>query len=503
MGCRHQAPSPMTSTLRSVARTLLALIIGLAVVPQALAYPDGITGRTERDGGAGCSGCHSVSMSKTLTVGIAGPAELNPGQASSYAVFISGAAADYPWGTNIAVKRNSDSADSNTLSMSGADLKKVGNELTHTGNGSTNASGGGLYGFTFTMPASAALGSSYTIYATARASGKWNHAVALVVTAKADQSPITALYKGLSSPGNEFFNTSGTLSITGGSGGGAVTYSESSSNCSISGGTTLNLTGAVGNCVVTATKAGTSTLMPDSDSVTITIVAAPQTIDFDAQSAKTYSPNGTFTLSGSPSASSGEALSYSSQSTNKCTKPSSGTTVNIEEAGECKITASQGGTANWQAAAPVQRSIQINKAAQTITFPVQPSKTFVLNGTFAISPQATATSGEPVTYVSQTTAICTTPGTTSTTVTMLDSGTCTIRATRGSTINYNSASFVDADILITDEPGQPNLGTLYAGDGRATATFTAPANASSILYYTLKCSALGQTQRTSTSTTPN
>jgi hypothetical protein len=57
------------------------------------------------------------------------------------------------------------------------------------------------------------------------------------------------------------------------SSGGAVTYSTTSpSNCSISG-STLNLL-KVGNCVVTATQSGTSTLAPVSASATITLSGA-------------------------------------------------------------------------------------------------------------------------------------------------------------------------------------------------------------------------------------
>jgi hypothetical protein len=70
-----------------------------------------------------------------------------------------------------------------------------------------------------------------------------------------------------------------TLTATA-SGGGAVTFaSTSTENCTISG-STLNLIKS-GNCVVTATQAGTSTLAPGSASATITIagtVAIPKPV---------------------------------------------------------------------------------------------------------------------------------------------------------------------------------------------------------------------------------
>ena len=70
-------------------------------------------------------------------------------------------------------------------------------------------------------------------------------------------------------------NKSLTLVATASSGG-AVTYSSTSpDNCSISG-STLNLL-KVGNCVVTATQSGTSTLAPITASATITLTGAAVT----------------------------------------------------------------------------------------------------------------------------------------------------------------------------------------------------------------------------------
>lgn len=72
--------------------------------------------------------------------------------------------------------------------------------------------------------------------------------------------------------------TSGTstLSVTGGSGNGAVTYAVTtgSASCTVSG-TTLTATSTAGSCTVTATKAADSTYSAKTATVSVTVTAAP------------------------------------------------------------------------------------------------------------------------------------------------------------------------------------------------------------------------------------
>lgn len=56
-------------------------------------------------------------------------------------------------------------------------------------------------------------------------------------------------------PSSVTYGSTGTLTSTGGTGTGATSYSSTGTGCSISGGTTLNVTNASGTCSVTATKA--------------------------------------------------------------------------------------------------------------------------------------------------------------------------------------------------------------------------------------------------------
>jgi len=73
-------------------------------------------------------------------------------------------------------------------------------------------------------------------------------------------------------------NGSTTLSTTGGSGDGAVSYTVTSGSCTITSGTTLNAPSTAGTCSVTAAKAANATyLAATSAAITVTVTAIPST----------------------------------------------------------------------------------------------------------------------------------------------------------------------------------------------------------------------------------
>ncbi|HZI18503.1 MAG TPA: MBG domain-containing protein [Pyrinomonadaceae bacterium] len=91
---------------------------------------------------------------------------------------------------------------------------------------------------------------------------------------------------------------------------------------------------------------------------TLTVTKAGQTITFDSLGAKTYG-DGDFALSAA--ASSGLPVGFAAGG--NCTI--SGATLRVGGAGPCTVTATQPGDANYEAATPVERSFQINKAGTT------------------------------------------------------------------------------------------------------------------------------------------
>lgn len=82
------------------------------------------------------------------------------------------------------------------------------------------------------------------------------------------------------------------------------------------------------------------------------------------------------------------------------------------------------------------------KLAQTITFAPLGDKTY---GDIDFTVSATASSGLPVTFTSQTPSVCTVSGST---VSMVSAGTCTIRASQAGDATYNAAPNVDQSFTV-------------------------------------------------------
>ena len=227
-----------------------------------------------------------------------------------------------------------------------------------------------------------------------------------------------------------------------------------------------------------------------SNTVSQVVGGASQSITFGALGNKVY---GDAPFDVSASASSGLPVSFSSQTSAVCSV--AGSTVSILGAGQCTIRASQAGDANWAPAIPVDQSFTVAVSSQSITFGALGNKTYG-DAPFGVS--ASASSGLPVSFSSQTSAVCSVAGST---VSILGAGQCTIRASQAGDANRGPATPVDQSFTIATAPltvtvqaaikayGQANpafaLG--YAGfvngDGAGvlagTAVFTTPATTSS------------------------
>ncbi len=191
-------------------------------------------------------------------------------------------------------------------------------------------------------------------------------------------------------------------------------------------GNTLTLTGA-GTVVIEAVQAGDNSFNA-APSVTqnILVAKAGQTITFNTLAGKTF---GDAPFSLAATASSGLPVTFTVVS-----GPATiaGNTVTLTGAGTVTVEAAQAGGINHNAAAPVQRSFAVSKAAQTITFPAVAAKTF---GDAGFSLQATSTSGLPVSY-----RVVSGPASLSGGfVTLTGAGTVVIEATQAGNSNYNPA----------------------------------------------------------------
>jgi hypothetical protein len=141
---------------------------------------------------------------------------------------------------------------------------------------------------------------------------------------------------------------------------------------------------------------------------------------------------------------------------NVCTV--SGNTVTLVDTGTCTIQATQPGNENFNPAPPVARSFAVRsnqKTDQTITF-AKPSNKKLGDPPFSLN--ATASSGLPVSFSSNSAGVCTVNGNT---VTLVAIGTCSITATQNGNATFNPATPVTQNFTVTTEGGNEEGAIIY------------------------------------------
>jgi Bacterial Ig-like domain (group 3) len=123
-----------------------------------------------------------------------------------------------------------------------------------------------------------------------------------------------------------------------------------------------------------------------------------------------------------------------------------GKTVHYTAAGSCVIDANQAGSANYNAAPQVQRTIQVNKVNQAITFNALSDRNLAQTP-FTVT--ATSSSGLAVTFSTTTPGVCTSGGAKGATITLLNTGTCTVKADQAGDAHYNAAPSMSRSFLVT------------------------------------------------------
>jgi hypothetical protein len=254
---------------------------------------------------------------------------------------------------------------------------------------------------------------------------------------------------------------------------GLTSFSFGSSNSAVAtvSGNTVTIVGT-GTTNITGTQAGDDTYAPASDTQTLTVNQAGQTITFGAlPNVAMYDPP--FTLSAI--ASSGLPVAYASSNT--AVAAVSGSTVTIIGIGTTTITATQPGNSNYIAAANVAQTLTVTKADQTITFDPLPTKT-VGDPTFTLT--ATSSSGLPISYGTSNPNVASVSGST---VTIVNGGSADITAKQNGNATYNAATPVVRTLVVYKAPvfaSQPANRVITAGsnttfniqlDGRSTAPF--------------------------------
>ncbi len=203
--------------------------------------------------------------------------------------------------------------------------------------------------------------------------------------------------------------------------------------CTVSG---INVTiVTAGTCTIAADQAGDGVHNPAAQvTQSINIAKANQSITFPAIGNQTFNLS---PLTISATSSSALTVAFTSATTGVCTV--AGTSVTFVSVGTCTINADQPGNLNYNAAPQVPRSFSVLLGVQTISFAPLPNR--IIGSIFTVA--ATASSGLVVSFATQTPATCLTTGVNGSFVTLIGTGTCTIRATQAGNANYGAATPVN------------------------------------------------------------
>jgi len=214
---------------------------------------------------------------------------------------------------------------------------------------------------------------------------------------------------------------------------------------------------------VTFSPTDTTDYTTATDSTSLTVNQAIQTIAFPNPGAQTY---GVAPITLTATATSGLPVSYTVTSGPATV---SGSVLTITGAGSVTVQASQAGNSNYSAAAPVSVTFTVNQATQTITFPNPGAQTY---GVAPITLTATATSSLSVSYT-----VTSGPATVSGSVlTITGVGSVTVQASQAGNANYSAATPVSVTFTVNQAMQTitfPNPGAQTYGVAPITLTATA------------------------------
>ncbi len=229
-------------------------------------------------------------------------------------------------------------------------------------------------------------------------------------------------------------NGSATLSSSGGSGSGAVSYqiTAGASSCAISGTTVTGL--GAGSCTVTASKAGDTVYGSATATVSITVGKAAQAALTPSATPASLTYGATATLTTTGGSGTG-AISYQvTAGGSVCSL--SGTTLTASGVGTCTVTASKAADGAYLAASGTV-DITVAKAAQTPLTATATPASIAANGTTTLATTGGSGTGAVSWQISAGGTFCALSGTT---VTGIAAGTCTLTATKAGDSNFTAAT---------------------------------------------------------------
>ncbi|MBK8421370.1 hypothetical protein [Candidatus Villigracilis saccharophilus] len=188
----------------------------------------------------------------------------------------------------------------------------------------------------------------------------------------------------MATPSTVPYGSTSALSITGGNGTGAVTYSAgTSTGCSITG-STLSVTDASGTCNISATRAAdnnynaatsaeVAVTLTTTDQAALTVVATPSTVPYGSTSALSITGgNGT------------GAVTYSAGTSTGCSI--TGSTLSVTDAsGTCNISATRAADNNYNAATSAEIAVTLTTTDQAALTVVATPSTVSYGSTSALT----------------------------------------------------------------------------------------------------------------------
>ncbi len=270
---------------------------------------------------------------------------------------------------------------------------------------------------------------SCSISATMAGNSNYNSvtsAVFSISVGKASQSTLTV------SSTSVVYGANLSLTTSGGSGGGSISWQVIAGTCTISS-STLNPGDAGSTCQVRATKATDANyLVANSATTSITITKASQS-GFNITNASSFYAGATLALTASGGQTSG-SISWSVAS-GTCSI-SSNTLTSTRGGITCVVEATRSGDTNYFSSTD-SLTVTVHKNAQVLTFRSSAPLNATVGSTYTVSVDSDAFLAPTISIANGSTSIC---SVTAGIVTFLAVGTCTISATQSGSDAYLSAS---------------------------------------------------------------
>ncbi len=272
---------------------------------------------------------------------------------------------------------------------------------------------------------------------------------------------------------------SGTVSATGGASGNVVVFSSNSAAvCTSAGANGSTITGVTaGTCVIAANQAGNTNYAAANEVTQAFAIDKGTQATLIATSALSSLPAGGNTTLSTTGGTGGGAVSYASNNGN-CNV--SGTTLTAVAVGTCTVTATKAADANYNAATATV-NVVVTVGSQTIVFYVQPTVRIHTTGMVSASGGA---SGNPITFSSTTTRVCTVSGVNGSVVTGHSVGTCIIAANQAGNANYNAAPQVTQSFAVGPAgPARQAKANDFNGDGKSDLVWFNSANGETAYWF--------------------